>query len=187
MLRTDKHVRYGIERCLELEVRVQSVLQSDPTLLPAHVCTVIKHVTRRLRRHWPKTRLVWRGDSHYGRVEAMDWAEEHGADYSFGLAGNVVNRAGRRKSQHRDRFSPNLRPQRRARELLHQARSGFAAILCPEELLDRLREIRQELGTDQVFDVVGEIMPANLLERLFRDMYARRLDEHDRLPCRRWP
>jgi hypothetical protein len=40
------------------------------------VCTVIKHVTKRLRRHWPKTRLVWRGDSHYGRVEAMDWAEE---------------------------------------------------------------------------------------------------------------
>jgi Domain of unknown function (DUF3883)/Helicase conserved C-terminal domain len=48
-----------------------------------------------------------------------------------------------------------------------------------QKLLDRLREIRQELGTDQVFDVVGEIMPANLLERLFREMYARRLDEHD--------
>jgi superfamily II DNA or RNA helicase len=47
-----------------------------------------------------------------------------------------------------------------------------------QKLLDRLKEIRQELGTDQVFDVVGEIMPANLLERLFRDMYARRLDEH---------
>jgi hypothetical protein len=33
---------------------------------------------------------VWRGDSHYGRVEAMDWAEEHGADYIFGLAGNTA-------------------------------------------------------------------------------------------------
>jgi hypothetical protein len=37
--------------------------------------TVIKLVTKRLRRHWPKTRIVWRGDSHYGRVEAMDWAD----------------------------------------------------------------------------------------------------------------
>ena len=44
-----------------------------------------------------------------------------------------------------------------------------------QRLLERLREIRQELGTDQVFDVVGEIFPANLLERLFRDMYARRI------------
>ena len=43
---------------------------------------------------------------------------------------------------------------------------------------DRLREIRRELGTDQVFDVVGEIFPSNLLEKLFRDMYARLTDEH---------
>lgn len=47
-----------------------------------------------------------------------------------------------------------------------------------QKLLDRLTEIRRELGTDQVFDVVGEVFPANLLERLFRDMYARRVDEH---------
>jgi hypothetical protein len=24
---------------------------------------------------------VWRGDSHYGRVEAMEWAESNGEDY----------------------------------------------------------------------------------------------------------
>jgi hypothetical protein len=34
---------------------------------------VIKHVTKRLRQHWPNTRIVSRGDSHYGRVEAMEW------------------------------------------------------------------------------------------------------------------
>src|SRR4051794_9214624 len=47
-----------------------------------------------------------------------------------------------------------------------------------DKLLERLREIRNELGTDQVFDVVGEIFPANLLEKLFRDLYARRTNEH---------
>jgi hypothetical protein len=50
---------------------------------------VIKHVTKRLRQHWPNTRIVWRGDSHYGRVEAMEWAEDNGEDYIFGLAGNA--------------------------------------------------------------------------------------------------
>jgi superfamily II DNA or RNA helicase len=45
------------------------------------------------------------------------------------------------------------------------------------KLLDRLAEIRNELGTDQVFDVVGEILPSNLLEKLFRDLYARRTNE----------
>jgi hypothetical protein len=34
---------------------------------------------------------VWRGDSHYGRVEAMEWIEENGdSDYIFGLPGNPV-------------------------------------------------------------------------------------------------
>ena len=47
-------------------------------------------MTKRLRRHWRKTRIIWRGDSHYGRVEAMDWAEDNDADYIFGLAGNAV-------------------------------------------------------------------------------------------------
>jgi len=61
---------------------------------------------------------------------------------------------------------------------------NFAAINTREgrvlqKLLERLKEIRKELGTDQVFDVVGEIFPSNLLERLFRDMYARRIKEPD--------
>jgi superfamily II DNA or RNA helicase len=48
-----------------------------------------------------------------------------------------------------------------------------------QKLLERLREIRKELGTDQVFDVVGEVFPASLLEKWFREMYARRTDEHE--------
>jgi len=40
----------------------------------------------------------------------------------------------------------------------------------------RLAEIQKELGTDQVFDVVGEILPGREIEKLFRDMYSRRLD-----------
>jgi superfamily II DNA or RNA helicase len=47
------------------------------------------------------------------------------------------------------------------------------------KLLDRLRQIRDDLGSDQVFDVVGEVFPGNLLERLFRDLYARRTSVPD--------
>jgi SNF2 family DNA or RNA helicase len=45
------------------------------------------------------------------------------------------------------------------------------------KLLDRLKEIRSELGTDHVFDVIGEVFPSNLLEKMFRDMYAHNLTE----------
>lgn len=44
------------------------------------------------------------------------------------------------------------------------------------KLLNRLAEIRRALGTDNVFDVVGEVFPSNMLEKLLRDMYARRTD-----------
>ena len=46
-----------------------------------------------------------------------------------------------------------------------------------ERLLERLAEIRRELGSDQVFNVVGEVIPANYLERLFRDLYAGRISQ----------
>ena len=69
---------------------VAAILRPARTPKGSEVRTVIKHVTKRLRRHWPKTRIVWRGDSHYGRVEAMEWAEDNDADYIFGLAGNAA-------------------------------------------------------------------------------------------------
>ena len=47
-----------------------------------------------------------------------------------------------------------------------------------KKLLERLKEIREDLGTDQVFDVVGEVFPSNRLEQLLRQMYARQTDEH---------
>ena len=53
------------------------------------VRSVLKHLVRRIRRHWPRTRIVFRGDSHYGRPEAMAWCEDNGVDYIFGLPGNT--------------------------------------------------------------------------------------------------
>jgi hypothetical protein len=69
---------------------VVTILRPARTPKGTEVRTVVKHVTKRLKRHWPNTRIVWRGDSHYGRVEAMDWAEDNETDYIFGLAGNAV-------------------------------------------------------------------------------------------------
>jgi len=69
---------------------VAAILRPARTPKGTEVCTVIKHVTQRLRKHWPNTRIVWRGDSHYGRVEAMEWAENKDCDYIFGLQGNAV-------------------------------------------------------------------------------------------------
>jgi hypothetical protein len=66
------------------------ILRQGTTPDGLEVRTIIKHLTKRIRRHWPNTQINYRGDSHYGRVEAMEWAEANNAGYIFGFAGNKV-------------------------------------------------------------------------------------------------
>jgi hypothetical protein len=52
----------------------------------------LRRLLRAIRDHWPDTHITIRGDSHYARPEVMDWCDENGIDFVFGLAGNVVLR-----------------------------------------------------------------------------------------------
>ena len=52
----------------------------------------LRRLIRTIRRHWPETHITIRGDSHYGRPEVMDFCDEQGIDFVFGLAGNDVLR-----------------------------------------------------------------------------------------------
>jgi hypothetical protein len=54
------------------------------------VAMVLRHVVRAIRARWPRVDILIRGDSHYGRPEAMAWCERHRVGYIFGLAGNQV-------------------------------------------------------------------------------------------------
>jgi len=48
-----------------------------------------------------------------------------------------------------------------------------------EMLLTRLRQIREDLESDKVFDVVGEVFDSKLLERMFRQLYAGKINENE--------
>ena len=50
----------------------------------------LRRLVRRIRRHWPQTRITIRGDGHYGRPEVMEWCDENDLDFVFGLPGNRV-------------------------------------------------------------------------------------------------
>jgi hypothetical protein len=65
------------------------ILREGKTPDGCEVRTIIKHLVKRIRGHWPATKISFRGDSHYGRSEAMDWAETNGVGYIFGFAGNT--------------------------------------------------------------------------------------------------
>ncbi len=53
----------------------------------------VRRLIRRIRSHWPQTRIILRGDGHYGRPEVMAWCEARaGVDFIFGLPANSALR-----------------------------------------------------------------------------------------------
>jgi hypothetical protein len=65
-------------------------LRPGKTPAGTEVALVVRHVVRALRARWPAVEIIIRGDSHYGRPEAMAWCERNRVGYIFGLAGNPV-------------------------------------------------------------------------------------------------
>ena len=88
------------ERCF-LPIHVYDTATSRPVAVLLRTGTTpsgveirghLRRLVRRIRSHWPHTRLTMRGDSHYGRPEVMAWCEANAVTYILGLAGNAVLR-----------------------------------------------------------------------------------------------
>jgi hypothetical protein len=86
------------ERCF-LPIHVYDTATSRPVavlLRPGktpsgiEVRSHLRRLVRRIRRHWPQTRTTIRGDGHYSRPEVMEWCDENGVGFIFGLPGNPV-------------------------------------------------------------------------------------------------
>jgi Transposase DDE domain group 1 len=69
---------------------VLTILRPGKTPDGKEVRAHLRRLVRRIRLHWPKTVVTIRGDSHYGRWEAMEWCEQNGVRYVFGLSGNAI-------------------------------------------------------------------------------------------------
>ena len=49
---------------------------------------MLRHVIRRIRKHWPRVAILVRGDSHYCSEPALAVLERLGCDYIIGFAIN---------------------------------------------------------------------------------------------------
>src|SRR5271166_6322618 len=135
---------------------VVAILRPARTPKGTEVRTVIKHVTKRLRKHWPNTRIVWRGDGHYGRVEEMERAENDGTDYIFGLPGNpaldalVAETADNLRFHHAKSNQPKLRTYA---SFTYQAGSWDRARKVVARLECSLQPVAGETGMRQEVDI----------------------------------
>ncbi len=86
------------ERCFQ-PIHVYDTATSRPGAVLLHagktpsgmeIRNHLRRLVRRIRSHWPHTRLTICGDGHYGRRDVMAWCEAKGVHYIFGLPGNAV-------------------------------------------------------------------------------------------------
>jgi hypothetical protein len=53
-----------------------------------HAWAILALLVKRLRRAWPRVRIILRGDSGFCRPTMLSWCDRHGVDYIVGLARN---------------------------------------------------------------------------------------------------
>ena len=88
--RAPKVITLDIDDTADTGHCVLTILRPGKTPDGKEVSAHLRRLVRRIRLHWPNTRITIRGDSHYGRREAMDWCEDHDVHYIFGLSTNAV-------------------------------------------------------------------------------------------------
>ena len=153
---------------------------------------ILKHVIRRIRRHWPRVGTVVRGDGHYGAPEVMDLLEDLGCGYVFGLPGNTrLTRIGQP-------WCEDVAV-RRVRSRKHQVRrffqTGYQAGSWSRERTVIARVEATSKGSDIRFIVTNLPCRSKVLyERIYcaRGRMENMIKEHklytksDRTSCHRW-
>lgn len=170
---------------------VLSLLRPGKRPSGEEVAKVLRHVIRRIRKHWPRVAILVRGDSHYCSEPALAVLERLGCDYIIGFAINskLLEIAAPWREQcdwRRSKFKPTVR---RFHQLPYRAREWSRS----RKLVARVEATA--LGTDVRFIVTslqgrGKTVYEKVFcargnaENLIKDM--KRFTRSDKTACSRW-
>jgi hypothetical protein len=170
---------------------VLSLLRPGKRPSGEEVAKVLRHVIRRIRKHWPNVQILVRGDSHYCSEPALALLEALDCDYILGFAINskLLQIAAPWREQcdiRRSRMKPTVR---RFHQLSYRAREWSRS----RKLVARVEAT--SMGTDVRFIVTNLEGRAKTLyekvfcargnaENLIKDM--KRWTRSDKTACSRW-
>jgi hypothetical protein len=86
--------------------------------------TEIRRIVEQIRKSWPQTKIVLRGDSGFCRNELMSWCESNGVHFVFGLARNkrLSKRIGAQMQEAKQQWNRTGKPARVFTEFEHAAK-----------------------------------------------------------------
>jgi hypothetical protein len=170
---------------------VLSLLRPGKRPSGEEVAKVLRHVIRRIRKHWPNVQILVRGDSHYCSEPALALLEAMRCDYILGFAINskLLEIAAPWRKQCEERRSWMKPTVRRFHQLPYKAREWSRS----RKLVARVEST--DLGSDARFIVTnlqgrGKTLYEKVfcargaVENLIKDM--KRFTRSDKTACSRW-
>ena len=156
---------------------------------------ILRHVIRRIRKHWPKVEILVRGDSHYGTAPVLALLEKMRCDYIIGLAINSILKGMAEPwlAQCNKRCGPKARPNARKVRRFHQFPYAAGTWSRMRKVIARVEAT--EMGTDVRFIVTNLVGRGKTLyekiycargsmENLIKDL--KRYTRSDKTACSRW-
>ena len=139
----------------------------------------IRRIVEQLRRHWPETRMILRGDSGFCRNELLHWCETNHVDYVVGLARNprLQSSIGDALTQARRQWEQTQQPARVFVEFEHQTKSGSWS--QPRRVIAKAEHIDGKQNPRFIVTSLPEKdWPAQLL---YETLYCARRDMENRI------
>jgi hypothetical protein len=88
----------------------------------------IERIIARIRRHWPKVKILLRADSGFCREPTMAWCETHGVDYLLGRAKNarLIERIAAPLAEAHREYPPSQKAARVFADFRYQTRESWS-------------------------------------------------------------
>jgi hypothetical protein len=135
-------------------------------------------IVDRIRRRWPRVRIILRGDSGFCRDNLMTWCEENHVDYVFGLAKNkrLTTIIGGELQQMQLQFAASGEPARMFKDFDYRTHKSWSR---PRRVVGKAEHLAR--GTNPRFVVTS--LPAErwAAQALYEDLYCGRGDMENRI------
>jgi len=138
----------------------------------------LARIIAHIRRHWPQTRIIVRGDAGFCRETLMTWCDAHEVDYVFGLAKNerLLAALAPERAQAQAQYETTQHPARVFQDFLYQTQKSWA---CARRVIGKAEHLAK--GENPRFVVTSFPATAHDARTLYEDLYCARGEMENRI------